>query len=337
MEEPEGRGTNGEAEGRPEGQDGHERTNGSPAGAASAAGFTEEETLKKNRPVVGEESGEEIANRDDLPRRLEVKDRHIRELYDELAAVRLAVDEARAKVEARELRVRDLEEERERLKERLRELEEEERKRRRWREGQDRRVARLEREIERREENIRKLQDLLEEKENERFALDREAQDLAARKDAALGDALRRVEGLERDLEEREEVVADLTATIEGMRAEMDLEYEMRRRVAGPANRLRAGIDLFNDSEQLQEVTSISKSLGQPEVHVQTGEGEDEPPVVLTFTWQDITRQTYHANPGLGVEEPRVYLADALEDLSGVERKPTNARLGPGGTVVLGL
>ena len=59
--------------------------------------------------------------------------------------------------------------------------------------------------------------------------------------------------------------------------------------------------------------------------------------MVLTFTWQDITRQTYHANPGLGVEEPRVYLAGAVEDLSGVERKPPNARLGPDGTVMLGL
>jgi hypothetical protein len=81
-------------------------------------------------------------------------------------------------------------------------------------------------------------------------------------------------------------------------------------------------------------VDSISKSLGQAEVHVETGEGEDEPPVVLTFTWQDITRQTYHANPGL--EEPRAYLAGAVQDLSGVERKPPNARLSPDGTVVLG-
>ena len=337
MEEPEGRGTNGKAEGRPEGQDGHERTNGSPAGPASDAGFTEEETLEKNRPVVGEEIGEEIVNRDDLPRRLEVKDRHIRELYDELAAVRLAVDEARAKVEARELQVRDLEEERERLKERLRELEEEERKRRRWREGQDRRVARLEREIERREENIRNLEDRLEEKENERFALDREAENLTARKDAALGDALRRVEGLERDLEEREEMVVGLTATIEGMRAEMDLEYEMRRRVAGPANRLRAGIDLFNDSEQLQEVASISKSLGQPEVRVDLEKEGAEPPVILTFTWGNVTWRAYAANPGLAVEEPRVYQTGAGEDLSGVHREPSNARIGAGGRVILGL
>jgi ribonucrease Y len=337
MEEPEGRGTNGEAEERPEGQDEHERANGSLGGPATNEGSTEEAALEEDLPEDGEGPDAETTDHDEFRRRLEAKDRHIKELYDELTAVRLAVDEAGAKVEACELRVRDLEEERERLKERLREFEEEERKRRRWREGQDRRVARLEREIERREENIRNLEDLLEEKENERFALDREAQDLTARKDAALGDALRRVEGLERDLEEREEVVAGLTATIEGMRAEMDLEYEMRRRVAGPANRLRAGIDLFNDSEQLQEVASISKSLGQPEVRVDLEKEGAEPPVILTFTWGDVTWRAYAANPGLAVEEPRVYQTGAGEDLSGVHREPSNARIGAGGRVILGL
>jgi len=280
---------------------------------------------------------EDTVDRDDLPRRLEVKDRHIRELYDELAAARLAVDEGRAKLEARELRVRDLEEERERLKERLREFEEEERKRRRWREGQDRRVARLEREIERREESIRNLEDLLEEKENERIAHDREAQDIVARKDAALGDALRRVEGLERDLEEREEMVAGLRATVETMQDEMDREYELRRRVAGPANRLRAGIDLFNDSEQSQEVASISKALGQPEVRAVLEEEGAEPAVILTFTWGDVTWRSYAANPGLAVEEPRVYQTGAGEDLSGVHREPSNAHVGSGGRVILGL
>ena len=63
----------------------------------------------------------------------------------------------------------------------------------------------------------------------------------------------------------------------------------------------------------------------------------EEPPVLLTFTWQGVTRQTYAANPGLAVEEPRVYLKDAGEDLSGVERQPPNARVGPGGRVLLGL
>ena len=302
-----------------------------------SGGTTDEAALGKDLPADGEGPDAETTDQDEFRRRLEVKDRHIRELYDELAAVRLAVDEVGAKVEARELRVRNLEEERERLKERLREFEEEERKRRRWREGQDRRVARLEREIERREDDIRRLEDLLEEREKERVTHDREAQDFAARKDAALEDALRRVEGLERDLEEREEVVTGLRATIETMQDEMDREYEMRRHVAGPANRLRAGIDLFNDSEQRQEVASISKSLGQPEVCVVLEEEGAEPAVILTFTWGDVTWRAYAANPGLAVEEPRVYQTGAGEDLSGVRREPSNAHIGPGGRVILGL
>ncbi|MCA1718890.1 MAG: hypothetical protein LC781_19375, partial [Actinobacteria bacterium] len=120
MEEPEGRGTNGEAEERPEGQDGHERADESPGGPVAGESSTEEAASGGDLPEVGEEAGAETTDHDNLRRRLEVKDRHVRELYDELAAVRLAVDEAGAKVEARELRVRNLEEERERLRERLR-------------------------------------------------------------------------------------------------------------------------------------------------------------------------------------------------------------------------
>jgi ribonuclease Y len=83
-------------------------------------------------------------------------------------------------------------------------------------------------------------------------------------------------------------------------------------------------------------MNSLSRTLGWPEVHVDLGEGE-EPPVFLTFTWQGVTQQTYAANLGLAVEEPRVYLKSAGENLSGVERQPPNARVGPGGRVLLGL
>ncbi len=259
------------------------------------------------------------------------------ELHDELAAARLAADEARARMAASGTRVRDLKGERDRLRGRVRELEEEERRRGRRREGQDRQVARLRRELERRDAEIGRLKDGMQSERGEMEAQGRESAEAVARKDAALEEALRRVEGLERDLEERETEVVELRTTVDRLRAEIDLEYELRRRMAEPANRLRAGVELFNDSEHPRSVDSISKSLGQPEVHVETGEGGGDRSVVLTFTWQDITRQTYHANPGIDVEEPRVYLADAVEDLSGVERKPANARLGPDGKVVLGL
>jgi predicted RNase H-like nuclease (RuvC/YqgF family) len=232
--------------------------------------------------------------------------------------------------------VRNLEEERGRLRDRVRGFEEEERERRRRREGQDRRVARLKRELERRESDIRHLEDLLEENEDMLADQSREARDTASRKDAAFEEALRRIEGLERDLEEREVEVAERKAAVDEMRAELELEYDTRRRMSEPENRLRAGIKLFNDSEHYEEVASISKSLGQPEVRVTLGEG-DEPPAILTFTWRDITWRTYHANPGLAVEEPRVYLEAAGEDFSGEQREPSNAHVDPVGRVILGL
>ncbi len=281
--------------------------------------------------------GEEVADPEEFRRRLEAKDWHLRELYEELVAARLAADEAVARAEAGDLRVRDLEEERARLREKLRVFEEEERRRRRWRQGQDRRVTRLEREIERREAELQRLRDLVERKDDEMDAYGREAQDVVSRKDAALEDALRRVEGLQRDLEERENEAEELRSAVDELRAELDLEYERRRRTAEPENRLRAGIDLFNQSEHLQRIDAISRSLGHPEVHVALGEEGDEPPVILTFTWDNATRRTYAANPGLAVEEPRVYQTSTGKDSSGANRERPNAHIGPDGQVLLGL
>jgi ribonucrease Y len=324
VEEPERRGVNATRPNEPDSSPENDPTAGDP---------TREVPIED---IGGNGPGAEVADPDGFQRQLEAKDRHIKEVYDELAAARLAADEAVARAEADELRVEDLEEERERLKERSRAFEEEERTRRRRRESQDRRATRLEREIERRETEIGRLRGMLEEKEGEMEAHDREAREEVFRKDAALEEALRRVEGLERDLEEREDEAAGLRDTVDELRAELDLEREHRRRMTEPANRLRLGIELFNDSEHLQAVDSVSKSLGQPEVHVALGDG-DEPPVILTFTWRDITWRTYAANPDFAVEEPRVYQMGAGEDLSGVEREASNAHIGPGGRVLLGL
>lgn len=288
----------------------------------------------KEMPEEGEES---IDPGEELRRRLGEKDRHLRELYDELAAARLAADEALAKVEVGELRVRDLEEERARLQERVRGFEEEERRRQRRREGQDRRVGRLEREIERREAEIQRLQDLLEEKGQEMEAREGEAEALNARKEAALQDALRRVEGLQRDLEEREDEAQKFRSAADKLRAELDLEYELRRRMAEPANRLRAGLELFNGSEHPSSVGSISKSLGRPEVYVSLGDEGNESPVILTFIWGGTTWRTYAANPGLAVEEPRVLQTGGGADPARIDREPPNARVSPDGRVFLGL
>jgi ribonucrease Y len=326
VENPDRRRASRDANGEPNTSDGRERADVPPENDPTAEGATEEVPVE-DAAEDGERNGTggEGEDLDEFRKRLEAKDQLIQELYEELAAARLAADEARAREEAGRLRVRDLEEERVEIKERLRTFEEEERKRRRRRERQDRRVARLEREIERREAEISRLEDLLEERKS-----------LLSRKDAALEDALRRVEGLQRDLEERENEAAELRATVDELQAELDLEYERRRRMAEPENRLRAGIDRFNESEHLQTIRSISKSLGRPDIHVTLGDGA-EPPIILTFLWPDITWRVYAVNPGLGVEEPRVYLQSTGEDFSGMYSKPSNARMGPGGRVFLGL
>jgi ribonuclease Y len=279
---------------------------------------------------------EETSDPEELKARLAIKNNHIRELFEQITATQLAADEASASKAASEGHIASLERERARLKERIRDLEEEARGRRRWREGLERQVARLQREIERKDGEIARRDYLLARREEGMEDLRLDTEELASRKDQALEDALRRIEGLERDLEERENEIAELRATVEDLRSDLEAEYELRERLAEPANRLRAGIDLFNDSEQRRSMNSLSRQLGQPEVHVELEEGE-EPPVLLTFTWQGVTRQTYAANPGLAVEEPRVYLKSAGENLSGVERQPPNARVGPGGRVLLGL
>jgi ribonucrease Y len=301
-----------------------------------------EDALEDSSDGVAEDTAEvevreeETSDPEELKARLGIKNNHIRELFEQITASRLAADEARASREASERHIASLERERARLKERIRDLEEEARGRRRRREGLERQVARLQREIERKDGEIARRDYLLARRAEGMEDLRLDSEELASRKDQALEDALRRIEGLERDLEERENEVSELRATIKDLRNELDAEFEVRRRLAEPANRLRAGIDLFNESEQRQSMNSLSRTLGQPEVHVDLDKGE-EPPVLLTFTWQGVTRQTYAANPGLAVEEPRVYLEEAGEDLSGVERQPPNARVGPGGRVLLGL
>jgi ribonuclease Y len=296
----------------------------------------EGEMVTGDAEAKDESAREETSDPEELKARLGIKNNHIRELFEQITVYRLAADEARATREASEGHIAALERDRARLKERIRDLEEEARGRRRRRESLERQVTRLQRELERKEGEMARRDYLLDRRAEEIEVLNQESEELAARKEGALEDALRRIEGLERDLEEREHKITELRATIEELRADLEAEYELRERLAEAANRLRAGIDLFNDSDQRRSMNSLSRTLGQPEVHVDLDYG-DEPPVLLTFTWQGVTWQTYAANPGLAVEDPRVYLKSAGEDLSGVDREPPNARVGPGGRVLLGL
>jgi ribonuclease Y len=297
-------------------------------------GHTEEENTPDTTEVTMGRAG--ISDPDELRARLGMKDSRIRELYEEITAFRLAADEALASRQAGEAHIESLESESARLKERIRSLEEEARGRRRRRDGSEKQIARLEKALEKKDGEVAHRDYLLERRAEQLEAVSREARDQASRKDLALRDALRRVDGLERDLEARENEILALRSTVESVRGELEGERELRGRLADPANRLRAGIDLFNESGQRRSMSALSKTMGQPEVHVQLAPGE-APPVLLTFTWQGITWQTYVADPGPDVEEPRVYLKGAGEDLSGVDRQPPNARVGPGEEVMLGL
>ena len=314
MEEPDRHETNG---GRPP-------EPGEPVGGSEECDEGDTAEVEVGRGVVYDP--------EELRTRLGIKDNRIRELYEQITVSRLAVEEARASREAGERHIETLERERARMRERIRDLEEEVRGRRRRREGVERQIARLERELARKDGEISHRDYLLERRADELEAASREAEGHASHKDLALQDALRRVEGLERNLEEGESEISNLQSTVDSLRDEL----EVHRRLADPANRLRAGIDLFNESAQRRSINALSRTLGQPEVHVDLDEGE-EPPALLTFTWQGISWQTYAANPIPAVEEPRVYLKSAGEDLSGVDPEPPNARVGPGGRVVLGL
>ncbi len=297
-------------------------------------GRTEEERLPDTTEVATGRG--ELSDPEELRARLGMKDNRIRELHEEITAFRLAADEAMASKVAGDGYIDSLESEISRLKERIRSMEEEARGRSRRKDGSERQIARLERELERRDGEIAHRDYLLERRAEQLEAASREAQEVAARKDLALQDALRRVDGLERDLEGRENEILNLQSTVEAVRGELEGERELRGRLADPANRLRAGIDLFNESDQRRSMSALSKTMGQPEVHVELAAG-DEPPALLTFTWQGVTWQTYVSDPGPDVEEPRVYLKGAGEDLSGVDRKPPIARVGPGEKVMLGL
>lgn len=279
------------------------------------------------------EAAQEIS---ELRARLRGKEDTIRGLHEELARLRLSADETRAESEAAEGRVESLERERKTLRERVGALESEARSRRRGRETGARRIESLEREVERLEGEVSHRDHLLRMSEEELESVVQDSKTTVSRKKSALEDALRRIAGLERDLEEREVRILDREAALEESHVQLEEERAERERLSEPANRLRAGLDVFNESRYRETVTTLSRTLGQPRVHVGLGRGE-EPPVLLEFTWRGVSWRHFAANPGLAVEEPRVYVTSSGEDLSGVDERPPNAHVGPGARVLLGL
>jgi chromosome segregation ATPase len=195
-------------------------------------GLDEEDTAEVEVGSGGKPEPEE------LRAKLGIRDNRIRELYEEITASRLAAEEARASREAGEGHIEAMGRERARMRERIRDLEEELRGRRRRREGFERQIARLERELARKDGEISRRDYLLERRAEELEAANREAEGHSSRKDQALRDALRRVEGLERDLEERESEISNLQTTVDSLRDELEAERECSAASPTPRNRL---------------------------------------------------------------------------------------------------
>jgi hypothetical protein len=113
------------------------------------------------------------------------------------------------------------------------------------------------------------------------------------------------------------------------------------KRVSDPEQRLRAGISLFNESEHTRTVSSISKALGMPRVHVGSDGGSSSPlkKPIVTFVWSDMAWRRYVSDPTDGVEEPTVYLIGAGDDPADLDRPDlqSNARMDARGRLILGV
>ncbi|CAN5257766.1 hypothetical protein BH24ACT19_BH24ACT19_10360 [soil metagenome] len=129
----------------------------------------------------------------------------------------------------------------------------------------------------------------------------------------------------------------------ESRRLEQELERAMEnlQRSLDPEQRLRAGLALFNGSDHTRTVSSISKALGLPKVHVSPDGGPVSPikKPVITFVWGDMAWRRYVSDPTDGVEEPRVYLIGAGDDPSDIHRPDLapNARMDARGRLILGV
>lgn len=142
-----------------------------------------------------------------------------------------------------------------------------------------------------------------------------------------------------------EERIADLEARLIEATEEARRNAEQRdaankslRRLSDPERRLREGIALFNSSEHVETVASISRSFGLPKVHAGL-EGGNRGKPVLTLIWGDVSWRRYVSDPAEGVPDPRVYLAGTGDDPSEVprpERQP-NARMDARGRLTLGV
>src|SRR5918995_1818407 len=212
-------------------------------------------------------------------------------------------------------------------------------------------VGRFGAEISTHENRIAELEETLRESEAKRGELEALLDDLSDGAEAPSGpdelddEERRRFGDIEALKILAEEKVQDLEATLEAAREESRRNAEALRnalenldRLSDPERRLREGIALFNESEHVSTVASISRAFGLPKVHAALDEGTPGKPT-LTFLWGDMAWRRYVSDPTEGVEEPRVYLTGTGEDPAEVEAssQQPNARMDSNGRLMIGV
>ena len=215
-------------------------------------------------------------------------------------------------------------------------------------------VGRFGAEISAYENRISDLEETLRESEAGRNDLESLLDDLRNDADGSTGpdgasdpddDQGRRLEDIEAQRILAEEKVQDLESRLEAAREEsrrnaeaLSNALESLDRLSDPVRRLREGIALFNASEHVNTVASISRAFGLPKVHAALDDGTPGKPT-LTFLWGDMAWRRYVSDPTDGVEEPTVYLTGTGEDPTEVEpstRHP-NARMDSKGHLTMGV
>lgn len=181
---------------------------------------------------------------------------------------------------------------------------------------------------------------LEEQRRTESGVLERRLRDRIAQLEGALRDltALRRERSrLESENVRAEERIRHLEDLLEEAKEENERLVDRLKRLSEPDQMLRAGIELFNASEHPRVVSSISKALGPPDVHVDLDDGTPGTPEI-TLAWGEFSWRRYAVDLTEGVDGSRVYLVAAGDEpLETRESQPPNARADERGRVAMGV
>lgn len=211
-----------------------------------------------------------------------------------------------------------------------------------------------------------RIEELARKRTEERTSLEEAVAKLREKHEAERARLQEHIERLEEDLDEQESISVALLGELgylrekgpapelseaSGKTGEIEVAYrrgpservlEALRELnepTAPADLLREGIALFNDTEHVKVIEAVSKSLGEPEIYAELeSQGGTAGTPVITLLWAGMGWRRYVAEPR-GASEPKVYLAGYGEgdDLPPLPDSGPNARLDARGLLSLGI